>query len=181
MWKTEISHGLESISLPPPPPPPTPHINEKQDWSQKSRALWAQSSDGKSGHVQGFVEQPKLAANFSSDLCLFCSFQLNGDAVGKVGKQNQRRWGASACLCVQLVYTLYNLFVLILLFFYELHYGCTFVCTCLCVCEPDACSYYPAFLKQTNGLKPSAEHSSGLGSVSYVGCHSSYRDIRGLD
>lgn len=42
-----------------------------------------------------------------------------------------------------------------------------------------ACSYYPTFLKQTNSLKPNAEHSSALESASYIGGWNGYRDISG--
>lgn len=62
------------------------------------------------------------------------------------------------------------------------------VYTCVCVQTCDrmnvnltACSYYPTFVKQTNSLKPNAEHSSALESASYVGGWNCYRDISGFD
>lgn len=37
------------------------------------------------------------------------------------------------------------------------------------------------FVKQTNSLKPKAEHSSALESASDVGCWNGCRDMRGFD
>lgn len=195
--KTETSHRLESISLPPPATPPpiqhTLHTREnKNDGSQKKRAKSSFRRERGAVTRQTVVytvydsaKLTKLAATSRPELCLFCSFQPNKEAVAHLGKRAKQKkpqdWGGGRCLCVciQFVHVVSNLLVLVV---YVCRYVCTCVHMCLCDCTNlTACSHYQTFLQQTNSLKPNAEHSSALESASYVGGWNGYRDISGFD
>lgn len=144
--------------------------------------------------VYDFVRLTKLAASSRPELCLFCSFHPNKEAVAHLGKQAKQKpqdgGEMFVCLCVQHLCILFvhalccTIYLCVFLCTYVLLYMCVHVFLCKHDCmnvNLTACSHYPTFVKQTNSLKPNAEHSSALESASYVGGWNSYRDISGFD
>lgn len=75
--------------------------------------------------VYDFVKPTKLAASFRPELCLFCSFQPNKEAVAHLGKQAKQKPQdggemfvclCAQCLFVQSVHVLYSPFVPVFFF-----------------------------------------------------------------
>lgn len=190
--KTETSHRLESISLPPTPPTHSTYRRKQERWITKNepRVVVAVSAEWHDNSSLRRCEANTLGSESCCRALLILQFsdqQRSSCSFGKAGQVKKPQAGGGdvcVCLCIQFVHVLYNLLMLALLcvFMFVHAYTCVCVQTCDWVdVNLTACSYYPAILKRTNSLKPNAEHSSALESAWYVGGWNSYRDISGFD
>lgn len=116
--KTEISHGLESISLPP--------TSSDSTYKWKTRWITKRAEHRERRLVSGKAAVYKVLWSSQSwqrvlaqTFAYFAVFsplekQL---LIWESGQAKTRGgWGVFACLCIQLVYVLYNLFVLLFVF-----------------------------------------------------------------